>query len=258
MEDLKSDMTYDFIPPDGKEFAGKSVRVTPSLICADMDNLKGQIRDFSSLGMEFLHVDMIDGAFSPSLPLTFDELDKIRHSLSMPLDFHIMAMDNEQYVRRALEFIPMQVCFHLETALHADRLLNIIKSANVRCGVALTPTTPVTSLEYAVDICDFVLLMLINPGYASAAGETQVPYAERKVRDCHEFIQKHNRDIPIEVDGRVSFQSIPGLVAAGADILVAGTSSLFHRNGSLAENYRQIARAVRAGLNARHDCEEVR
>jgi ribulose-phosphate 3-epimerase len=115
----------------------------------------------------------------------------------------------------------------------------------------------VTSLEYAADVCDFVLLMLINPGYASAAGETQVPYAERKVCDCREFLLKHNRDIPIEVDGRVSFQTIPGLVAAGADILVAGTSSLFHRNGSIAANYRQVRSAVQAGLIARQDCGEV-
>jgi ribulose-phosphate 3-epimerase len=231
--------------------AGSGVKITPSLICADMDDIVQQSKQFADLGMEFIHVDMIDGQFSPSEPLTFDVLDKICALTDFPMDFHIMALDNERFIIKALEYNACQICFHSETSLHMDRLLNIIKSHNVRCGIALTPTTPLSVLEYAIELCDFVLLMLINPGYASAAGEKQVAYAERKVRDCRRFLDEHNRDIPIEVDGRVSFDSIPDLVAAGADILVAGTSSLFQRDGSILDNYQLTCQAVRDGLKRR-------
>ena len=251
MTDHKTLMTNYKLDLRTRGIAGSGVLVTPSIICADMDDLEQQAHDFADLGMEFVHVDMIDGRFSPSSPLSFDMLDKICSVIDFPMDFHIMALDNEPFVTKALEYNAHQICFHCETSLHTDRLLNIIKSHKVRCGIALTPSTPLTVLEYIVELCDFVLLMLINPGYASIEGERQVAYAERKVQDCRRFLDEHNRDIPIEVDGRVSFESIPGLVAAGADILVVGTSSLFQRDGSIHENYQLIDQAVRDGLKKR-------
>jgi ribulose-phosphate 3-epimerase len=127
-------------------------------------------------------------------------------------------------------------------------LLNLIKKSNVLCGIALTPTTPISVLEYAIELCDFILLMLINPGYASDSDESQVIYAERKVSDCRIFLESHHRSIPIEIDGRISFHNISDLVTAGADIIVAGSSSMFHKGKTIQENYRLIEHAINVGL----------
>ena len=115
-------------------------------------------------------------------------------------------------------------------------------------GIALMPATPLTVLEYCLDRIEFVLLMLINPGFAGREGETQVPYAAKKVADCRRFLVERGRDIAIEIDGRVSLETIPELVAAGADRLVLGSRSLFRRDGTVSENLDRVRQAVSAGL----------
>ena len=194
-----------------------------------------------------VHTDIIDGKFSPGIPLTYEQLDILAPQIDLPLDFHIMSTDNEADIMRALNYNAKQICFHYETARHADRFLNLIKSAGVKCGIALNPMTPVNVLEYAAYICDFVMLMLINPGYASQKGESMVSYAERKISDTKEFLLKYNRDIPIEVDGRVSIEAIPGLKAAGADIFVGGSTSVFRKENTISQNCDLIEKAIIEG-----------
>jgi ribulose-phosphate 3-epimerase len=141
-----------------------------------------------------------------------------------------------------------RICFHPEAALHIDRLLGLIRDAGIRAGIALMPATPLSVLEYCLDRLDFLLLMLINPGFAGHACETQVPYALHKVADCRRFLEEREFDIPIEVDGRVSFENIPGLVAAGATELVAGSRSAFHPGSDLAGNVARMREAIARGI----------
>jgi ribulose-phosphate 3-epimerase len=222
--------------------------VSPSVICADWKDLSLLSR-LSVLGIRCLHVDIIDGKFSPSMPLDMNDVPSIAGraaSAGLGLDFHIMALDNEKYIRQSLEFNPCQICFHAETSLHIDRLLRIIRSAGVRCGIALNPATPVGVLGCAAEVCDFVLLMLINPGYADDGDEVMVPYALKKIQECRALLDRTGRNIDIELDGRVSFANAAELVKAGANILVAGSSSLFLRNAPLEDNYKRFMEAVNA------------
>lgn len=232
--------------------ANNNVQIAPSLICLDLCNLEREVRKLEAIGVEMLHVDLLDGHFSPSMPIGIDTVRQIRAKTRLPLDIHLMVTDNEFFVRELLTLKPARLCFHVESALHVDRLLGLIRAAGVGAGIALTPATPPTVLEYVIDRLDFILLMLINPGFAGHHGETQVPYAARKVAACREFSDQHGRgDLLIEVDGRVSFETIPPLVAAGAGCLVAGTSCLFSKGGTLAHRLARTRKAIAAGLGMR-------
>ncbi|KHE71967.1 ribulose-phosphate 3-epimerase, partial [Halobacillus sp. BBL2006] len=124
----------------------------------------------------------------------------------------------------------------------------LIKKHDTKVGVALNPATPLSVLEYVLPQCDTVLLMLINPGFATDKNEEQVSYATKKVEDLSNLIKSKGLETKIEVDGRVSMNTISGLVNAGADILVAGSTSLFKSDNSLADNKKIIEESIRAGL----------
>lgn len=227
------------------------VPISPSLICLDLCRLEAEVNSLEELGIEMLHVDLLDGRFSPSLPIGLDTVRQLRARTGLPFDVHLMVEDNEFFIRETMAIGVRRICFHYESARHADRLLSLIRENGIEAGIALAPSTPPDVLEYLADRLDFVLLMLINPGFAGSKGETQVPYAVRKVRDCRRFLDRYGRRIPIEVDGRVSFETIPQLTAAGADCLVAGTRCLFSKDGSRKENLSKIRDAIREGLKQR-------
>jgi len=223
----------------------KNFKISPSLICADEERMEEQITEIKRLGIEFLHTDIIDGKFSPDIPLTYERLDRITAKTDMPLDFHIMATDNEYHIKKALEYNASQICFHCEAEIHVDRMLNLIKANGVKCGLALAPATPLSVLDYVAEICDFVLLMLINPGYASAGTEKLVPYAFRKIEDCRRYLDERGLNIPIEVDGRVSADVIPSMAKAGAEIFVSGSTGVFAKGRSIRENYVLIENSLK-------------
>lgn len=230
------------------------VRIAPSLICADQCNLEREVARLEALGVDELHIDLLDGHFSPSLPLGLEAVKQLRSRTSLPFDVHLMVEDNEFFIQQLGDLGIQRLCFHFESALHADRLLQQLCEAGIGAGIALKPATPLAVLEYCVERIDYVLLMLINPGFAGHKGETQVPYARQRVAACRQFLdEKGGGGIAIEVDGRVSFDNIPGLVASGADILVAGTQSLFHQEGDLKSNLERMREAAEAGLAARHN-----
>ena len=225
-----------------------TIRLSPSLICLDLCNLEREVRKLERAGIDLLHIDLLDGHFSPSLPIGIDTVRQLREKTHLPFDIHLMVTDNEFFVRELLTLKPERLCFHFESTRHVDRLLGMIQGAGVGAGIALTPATPPAVLEYVIDRLDFVLLMLINPGFAGHQGETQVPYAVRKVAACRKFLDRHRRGVGITADGRVSLATIPKLVAAGADVLVAGTSCLFSPAAPFLENLRQTRNAIGAGL----------
>src|SRR5699024_6559289 len=142
-----------------------------------------------------------------------------------------------------------QITFHIESSMHIDRNINLIKKNGIKAGVALNPDTSLSSLDYILPQCDTVLLMLINPGFATDKSEGQVPYAIEKVESLFEKITQKKLNTNIEVDGRVSLETIPKLVKAGANILVAGSTSLFIPDNSITENKRQINKQIEKGLS---------
>lgn len=228
------------------------VRIAPSLICTDLCNLERDVRNLESAGVDFLHVDLLDGHFSPSMPMGIEVLQQVREKTQLPFDVHLMVENNEFFIREMAKIGVQRMCFHYESAFHVDRMLALIQELGITPGIALMPATPLSVLEYCLERIEFVLLMLINPGFAGHKGEAQVPYAVQKVADCRRFLVERGRDVAIEIDGRLCFETVPGLVAAGADILVTGSRSLFHEDGTLPQNLEQTRQAIALGLRQRH------
>lgn len=202
--------------------------LSPSLISVcDLCNLEHSVRQLEDAGIEMLHVDILDGHFSPSMPLGLDTVRQLRKKTNMIFDVHLMTTAHDFFVEELLDIGVEQLVFHGEMEPHMDNRLNQIRKAGVRAGVALKPGTSLTQLEYVLEKCDAVLLMLINPGYAQSKAEGQVPYASRKVRELHEMIARRGLDTKVILDGRISKQNMEEFGPEGlADIFVAGSTCL--------------------------------
>lgn len=200
--------------------------ISPSLICLDMCNLESQIRILEQSGIKMLHVDILDGHFSPSMPLGLDTVRQLRAKTKLQFDCHVMVTEQDYFVDELLDIGVEQIVFHAETQPHIDGMLNRIHAKGVKAGVALKPATPLSTVEYVLEKCDTVLLMLINPGYAFVKGEKQVAYADRKIRELRRMIDERGLDTKIEVDGRISPQNIVDYGKKDVDIFVTGSTCL--------------------------------
>ena len=221
---------------------GKPI-VYPSLICADLCNLERDVKVLSDIGYTGLHVDIVDGYFSPSMPIGLDVIRQLREKTPLPFYTHLMAKEQDFFLEELIDIGIEQLCIHVETTPHLDHYLNRIKNNGVRAGLALNPGTPLSVLEYVVEKCDFILLMLINPGYAHLKNETQVPYALTKITNLRRLLDERGLDIPIELDGRISLDHIAKYHEAGADIFIGGTTCLF-KNGDLVTGKAEIDRII--------------
>ena len=200
--------------------------ISPSLICLDMCNLESQVRILEQNSIKMLHVDILDGHFSPSMPLGLDTVRQLRAKTDIAFDCHIMVTEQDYFVDELLDIGVQQLIFHAETQPHIDGMLNRIHSKGVRAGVALKPATPLSTLEYVLEKCDTVLLMLINPGYAFMKGEKQAAYSERKIKELQAMIEERGLNTKIELDGRISTQNIQDWGKDLADIFVTGSTCL--------------------------------
>lgn len=200
--------------------------LSPSLICLDMCNLEQQVYELEREGIRMLHIDILDGVFSPSMPLGLETVRQLRSITNLEFDCHVMTQNPKYYVEELLDIGVQQINVQIETIPHVDEMLNMIHRAGVRAGLALKPATPLTDLEYVLEKCDCVLLMLINPGYASVKGESQVPYAERKITELNSMINERKLETLVELDGRVSRENICQFAGSRANIFVAGSTCI--------------------------------
>ncbi|MCB9769480.1 MAG: ribulose-phosphate 3-epimerase [Candidatus Omnitrophica bacterium] len=233
------------------------VQIAPSMMCADQLHFEESVRRMEAHRADLLHIDIMDAGFAPNMPLGFEVVKALRPITDLPIDVHLMVEDNDFFVGQFAEIGVDLISVHAESCVHLDRTLSHIRSHGIKAGVALNPHTPLSALDHVLEKLDFILLMTVNPGYA---GQKLVPSTLRKIADCKTLLEDHGRDIPIEVDGNVSFENIPKMVAAGADILVAGTSSVFSSKNSLGENFMKTRAAIEIGLEGRESnlVEEVR
>ncbi len=196
-----------------------------------------------------LHFDLMDAHFVPNMPIGLELLSQLRPKTDCPYDVHLMVEDNDFFISKLSEIGVQQITVHAESALHLDRTLGLIRDYGIRAGLALNPATPIGAINYVLDRIDYILIMTVNPGFA---GQSMVPSALQKIADCQTFLQQRDVSLPIEVDGNVSFENIPKMVGAGANILVAGSSSIFNRYGSLSENAECVREAISQGLRIRN------
>ena len=204
----------------------KPCMYTPSLITLDLCNLESQVKVLEKEGIEMLHVDILDGHFSPSMPLGLETVRQLRDKTDLAFDCHVMVTEQDYFVNELLDIGVQQIVFHAETQPHIDGMLNRIHEKGVRAGVALKPATPLCVLEYVLEKCDTVLLMLINPGYAFVKGEQPVPYGGRKIRELKKMIGERGLDTKISLDGRISPEVVRTYGKDLADQFVIGSTCL--------------------------------
>jgi ribulose-phosphate 3-epimerase len=224
------------------------VQIAPSMMCADLWRLDLAVAALEAGGVDMLHFDLMDAHFVPNMPLGLGLVEQLRPHTALPFDVHLMVENSDFFVSQLAALDVQQISVHAEAVPHLDRTLNLILSQNMRAGVALNPATPLSALDYVAERLDFLLIMTVNPGFA---GQRLVPAAIRKIRDARAYLDHHRLAIPLQVDGNVSIANIPAMVAAGADILVAGTSSVFQAGRPIVDNIAETRQAIAAGLEQR-------
>lgn len=224
----------------------KSAMLAPSVMC--VSEWQGSEKVFEQLragGVELLHADVMDGEFVPNLMLGTESIKHLRKVGGIPLDIHLMIQRPED----KLAWFDLQpgeyVSVHAESTRHLQRALSRIRDFGARPMVALNPATPLCMIEDVVDDVEAVLLMTVNPGFA---GQKLVPQTLCKIARLREMLDAAGKqEVRIEVDGNVSFENGTKMRAAGADMFVCGTSSIFSKGGTIAENITHFRYCVAAG-----------
>lgn len=197
------------------------LQIAPSLLSADFAALGQAIAVAERGGADMIHVDIMDGHFVPNLTMGPPVVKSLRRVSHLPLDVHLMIQEPDRYAEAFVEAGASSLTVHVEAVVHLHRTIQFIKSLGAKAGVALNPATPVVMLEDIAGDVDYVLVMTVNPGFG---GQTFIPRSESKVRAVRELLAAEGSSAPIEVDGGIDVQTAPRIVAAGADILVAGNA----------------------------------
>ena len=197
------------------------LRIAPSLLAADFAALGAEIAAVEKGGADLLHVDIMDGHFVPNLTMGPPVVRSIKRVTRLPLDVHLMIEDPDRYIGAFVDAGAAMISVHVEVLRHLHRTLQLIKSLGAKAGVAINPATPVSAIEEIVGDVDHVLVMSVNPGFG---GQTFIPRSESKIRAVRDLLDAAGNRAPVEVDGGVDLTTAARVVAAGAEILVAGQS----------------------------------
>lgn len=193
---------------------------SPSLLSADFGRLNDDIDMLNDSDADYLHLDIMDGVFVPNISFGFPVLKYVAKRSKKPLDAHLMIVEPQKFVNEVQNLGCEYMTVHQEACVHLDRVVNSIKEAGMKAGVALNPATPVDTLRHCIGSIDMVLVMSVNPGFG---GQKFIPYTIEKVRMLREMIDKAGAGTIIEVDGGVNLETGAALAQAGADMLVAGS-----------------------------------
>lgn len=207
--------------------------LSASVMCADLLKLQDSVNELKSAGIDYLHIDIMDGCFVPNITMGFDMVNAIKEITDIPLDVHMMVNEPLRFTDRMNLDENDFICVHYESDIHIQRTLAQIRDKGCKAGLALNPQTSLNCIEYLTDYIDMALIMTVSPGFA---GQKLFEGAQRKTKSAREFLDNLGcAHIPIEVDGNISFENGKKLSRCGADIFVLGTSSLFVKDKSISQ-----------------------
>lgn len=239
----------------------KEIKISPSLMCADFLHLQDQLTVFEERGIEYLHIDIMDGHYVPNFTLGPGFCKVLSRGCPIPLDVHLMIENVDKYIPVFAEAIltgadthpslkSSVIAFQVEAEYHPIRQLHLIRSLGLRAGIAIDPATPLEAVRHVLPDTDLLCVMTVNPGYS---GQKLIPRSLDKMREIAEFCVREKLPVEIEVDGNVSWENIPKMIAAGAETLVAGTSSLYEQGKDLrgnVEKMRNLISRIQSGERA--------
>ncbi len=214
-----------------------TVRIAPSILASDFARLGAEIEAITAAGADFIHVDVMDGHFVPNLTIGPAVVKAIRPSTSLPFDVHLMISPVDPYIEEFADAGANILTVHPEAGPHLHRTVQRIKAAGMKAGVALNPATPVGAIEAIIDELDLVLVMSVNPGFG---GQKFITSQLAKIEALAGMIRRTGKDIMLEVDGGVDPVTAPQAIAAGANVLVAGSAVFKGGQGAYAGNIKAL------------------
>lgn len=195
--------------------------LAPSILAADLSNLSQQIRLVEMGGADWIHCDIMDGHFVPNISFGPTVVKAVSKSTKLPLDVHLMIKNPDVYLQNFVEAGARYITVHQEEVVHLNRTVNRIKELGAKAGVAINPSTPVSSLRDIAEFIDLVLVMSVNPGFG---GQAFIKSSLRKIEEAVKLREEMSADFIIEVDGGLGKENIKSVLDAGCDAFVAGSS----------------------------------
>ena len=213
------------------------VKISPSILAADFACLGNEVTAICEAGCDYVHVDVMDGHFVPNLTIGPGVVKAIKPHANKPLDVHLMISPVDYFIDLFAEAGADIITFHPEAGLHPHRTVQAIKAAGCKAGISLNPATPIAALEELIDDIDLILVMSVNPGFG---GQKFIKTQLDKIRRIRDLITSTGRQIELEVDGGVNSENAEEIIAAGADVLVAGTAVFQNGRQAYADNIKAL------------------
>lgn len=208
--------------------------LSPSILAADFSILGDQIGEAAAAGAEYLHIDVMDGVFVPSISFGMPVVKTIRKTTNLVFDVHLMIVEPERYVREFVRCGADSITFHLEAAEDADELIDLIHDLGCRAGMSIKPQTPVEAVRKYLKKLDMLLVMTVEPGFG---GQKYIPESTERIRQIRQMEEELGTELDIQVDGGITRENIKVVLDAGANVIVAG-SAVF--KGNITENIHNL------------------
>lgn len=217
-------------------------KLSPSMMCVEIDRLSDYIKIFEEEKIEYLHIDIMDGEYVPNYTLGTDYVKQLRKKTDIPLDVHLMVNHPERKIEW-FDFQPGEyVAVHAESTIHLQKVFQAVKATGAKTMAAINPPTGIEELRYVLDDLDGLLVMTVNPGFS---GQKVIPQTLQKIEDCRRYLDERGYShIEIEVDGNVSYDLAEQMSKRHADIFVAGTSSFLNGIEEMREGIRRMRKII--------------
>jgi len=212
------------------------VRIAPSILSADFSQLGQEVKAIDEAGADYIHIDVMDGHYVPNLTIGPNVVKSIRSYTDKVFDVHLMIEPVAPYIQAFADAGADIISFHPEAEPHYHRAIQEIKNAGCKAGLALNPATPISVLDHVIDDLDLILVMTVNPGFG---GQSFIPLLD-KIKKVRNLIEESGKNIDLQVDGGITNETAKDVIAAGANLLVAGTSVFKDGPSGYAENIKNL------------------